>query len=124
MSTLEKAVSQEHLTLDTVDFQFCSDWLKDEIKRLFAEIDTLRKDAEIQNGGFKALYGAKTEMKHVLKDMILKAEEQRDTYKEALEKIGDPRKRDHQEPDAYTQLGCVMNIANEALEKIANKKEK
>ena len=33
----------------------------------------------------------------------------------ALEKIADPRKRDHSEPDAYTQLGCVMNIANEAL---------
>jgi hypothetical protein len=39
MSTLEKAVSQEHLTLDTVDFQFCSDWLKDEIKALFATIE-------------------------------------------------------------------------------------
>ena len=38
--------------------------------------------------------------------------------KEALEKIADPRKRDHQEPDAYTQLGCVMNIANEALKVI------
>ena len=35
--------------------------------------------------------------------------------REALEKIADPRKRDHKEPDAYTELGCVMNIANEAL---------
>lgn len=34
----------------------------------------------------------------------------------ALGKISDPRKRDHQESDAYTQLGCVMNIAKEALE--------
>jgi hypothetical protein len=42
-------------------------------------------------------------------------EEQRDRYKVALEKIADPRKRDHKEPDAYTELGCVMNIANEAL---------
>ena len=33
----------------------------------------------------------------------------------ALEKISDPRKRDHTEPDAYTQLGCVMHIAQEAL---------
>lgn len=33
-----------------------------------------------------------------------------------LEKIADPRKRDHTEPDEYTQLGCVMNMANEALE--------
>lgn len=43
-------------------------------------------------------------------------EAERDKYKLALEKIEDPRKRDHQEPDAYTQLGCVMNIASEALE--------
>ncbi len=35
--------------------------------------------------------------------------------REALEKIADPRKRDHKEPDAYTELGCVMNIASEAL---------
>ena len=35
--------------------------------------------------------------------------------REALEKIADPRKRDHHEPDAYTQLGCVMHIASEAL---------
>lgn len=34
----------------------------------------------------------------------------------ALEKIADPRKR-HKEPDSYTELGCVMNIANEALAK-------
>lgn len=31
---------------------------------------------------------------------------------EALEKIADPRKRDHREPDAATELGCVMHIAN------------
>lgn len=35
--------------------------------------------------------------------------------RQALEKIADPRKRDHAESDAYTQLGCVMNIASEAL---------
>lgn len=34
---------------------------------------------------------------------------------EALDKIADPRKRDHKEPDAYTTLGCVMHIAEEAL---------
>lgn len=33
---------------------------------------------------------------------------------EALEKIADPRKRDHREPDAYTALGCVMHMAEEA----------
>jgi hypothetical protein len=35
--------------------------------------------------------------------------------REALEKIADPRKRDHKEPNAYTTLGCVMHIADEAL---------
>ncbi len=35
-------------------------------------------------------------------------------FREALDKIRDPRKR-HREPDAYTELGCVMNIADEAL---------
>lgn len=39
---LEQAVSQPHLTLETVDAQFCSDWLKDEIKRLFREIEELK----------------------------------------------------------------------------------
>lgn len=42
MSTLEKAVTQEHITEDTVDFQFCSDWLKDEIKLLFHQITKLK----------------------------------------------------------------------------------
>lgn len=32
----------------------------------------------------------------------------------ALDKIRDPRLR-HKEPDAYTELGCVMTIADEAL---------
>lgn len=36
----------------------------------------------------------------------------------ALDKIADPRKRDHKEPDAYTTLGCVMHIADEALQKL------
>ena len=35
--------------------------------------------------------------------------------KAALEKIADPRKRDHQEPDKYTEVGCLMNMASEAL---------
>lgn len=40
-----------------------------------------------------------------------------------LEKIADPRLRDHQEPDPYTELGCVMNMASEALA-ILPKKDK
>lgn len=35
-----------------------------------------------------------------------------------LEKIEDTRKIGHTEPDSYTRLGCVMNIAHEALKKI------
>ena len=35
----------------------------------------------------------------------------------ALDKIRDPRKR-HREPDKYTELACVMTIADEALEKL------
>ncbi len=34
---------------------------------------------------------------------------------EALKKIADPRLRDHKEPDQYTELGCVMHMADEAL---------
>lgn len=35
----------------------------------------------------------------------------------ALDKIRDPRKR-HKEPDKYTELGCVMNIADIAYQEI------
>jgi hypothetical protein len=35
----------------------------------------------------------------------------------ALDKIRDPRKR-HSEPDKYTELGCVMNIADVAMRQI------
>jgi hypothetical protein len=46
----------------------------------------------------------------------LKLQAQVKIMSEALGKIADPRKRDHSEPDAYTQVGCLMNIASEALE--------
>lgn len=36
---------------------------------------------------------------------------------EALEKIADPRKR-HKEPDKYTEVGCIMNISDQALQRI------
>lgn len=39
-------------------------------------------------------------------------------YKDALERIADPRKRTHKEPDAYTTLGCVMNMAEQALAEV------
>ncbi len=41
-SKLAKAMSQEHMTQDTVDAQFCSDWLKLEIHRLFDQNAKLR----------------------------------------------------------------------------------
>lgn len=44
-------------------------------------------------------------------------EKQLKVAREALDKIRDPRKR-HSEPDKYTELGCVMNIADEALKKL------
>jgi hypothetical protein len=37
-------------------------------------------------------------------------------YKTTLEKIADPRKRDHSEPDEYTSHGCVIHMAEQALE--------
>lgn len=42
---------------------------------------------------------------------------------EALEKIEDPRKRDHKEPDKYTECACLMNIASEALAKIGDNRK-
>jgi hypothetical protein len=42
--SLEKAVNQEHITEDTIDLQFCSDWMKDEIRRLFARAKELESE--------------------------------------------------------------------------------
>lgn len=46
-----------------------------------------------------------------------------ENLKEALDKIADPRKKDHIEPDAYTELACVMTIANEALLQLMAKEQ-
>lgn len=35
-----------------------------------------------------------------------------------LEKIADPRKRDHREPDKYTEVGCMIYMAEEALKEL------
>ncbi len=45
MSTLEKAISQTTLTRDTVEEQFCSDWLKDQIIELFDQLEEAKIDA-------------------------------------------------------------------------------
>lgn len=46
---------------------------------------------------------------------IDRLERERDLYREALDKISDPRKRDHKEPDDYTEKCCLMHMAVEAL---------
>lgn len=46
---------------------------------------------------------------------VIGIQDENKRLREALEKIADPRKRDHKEPDAYTTLGCVMRIAQEAI---------
>lgn len=39
MSDLIKPVFQKQLTLDTIESQFCSDWLKGQIKELFNKLN-------------------------------------------------------------------------------------
>lgn len=57
---LEKAMSQTTLTADTVDAQFCSDWLKDQMRAQFEEIARLREAlAYYATGdGVHSFYGA------------------------------------------------------------------
>lgn len=43
---LAKAITQKHLTQDTVDAQFCSDWLKREMHRLFDTLAAVRGAVE------------------------------------------------------------------------------
>lgn len=44
--SLEKAMTQTTLTADTVDDQFCSEWLKDQIKHLFAQLEQTQKEGD------------------------------------------------------------------------------
>ncbi len=48
--------------------------------------------------------------RHLILNLISEIERLSD----ALDKIRDPRKR-HKESDSYTELGCVMQIADDAL---------
>ena len=68
-------------------------------------------------GPNKSLLAANTELRRYK----VAALEELLRFRTALEKIADPRKRDHSEPDAYTQLGCVMQIALDALEPVKPK---
>ena len=47
MNILEKAITQKHLTEETVDAQFCSDWLKDEIKLIMEESSRYKAALEL-----------------------------------------------------------------------------
>lgn len=38
-----------------------------------------------------------------------------ENMRECLDKINDPTKRDHTEPDAYTTIGCLMSMAHDSL---------
>ena len=44
-----------------------------------------------------------------------KLRERIEKLRTALDKVRDPRKRDHIENEPYASIGCMMNIADEAL---------
>lgn len=46
MTSLEKAIFQKNLTEDTVDLQHCSNWLKQQIKLLYAQLAASEEKAE------------------------------------------------------------------------------
>lgn len=54
---LKQAVKQKELTRDTVEVQFCSDWLKQEILKLFDENARLLDENRTLKGKVKHLYG-------------------------------------------------------------------
>ena len=92
------------------------EWVVPTLFKLFDQLrwenTTLRQDMHLAvSDAGKGLIAERNQLRTELRD-----------YYEALEKIADPRKRDHKEPDCYTELGCVMTIAAEALAK--HEKEK
>lgn len=89
--------------------------------QLLVVIDTLRAKTEELQDAVLCEHQAAVDMFCKYDDMkdandILK--ERLAIAIEALEKITDPRKRDHKEPDLYTTMGCVMFIAAKALSDI------
>lgn len=79
-------------------------------RELLAEIDALRGEKEMLRSLHLEAVQIRTQ-----RQMELHAQDKELTkLRDALQKIADPRLR-HHEPDKYTELGCVMNIANEAL---------
>ncbi|CAM6004917.1 unnamed protein product [Sphagnum balticum] len=81
----------------------------DSIERLAREVSEINDFSEASKKKVQALWDLLDP--YTILELIFALK----TASEALEKIADPRKRGHSEPDAYTSLGCVMNIADEAL---------
>jgi hypothetical protein len=54
--------------------------------------------------------------KRTILDMQLQAERARGAkLLSVMQKIADPRLRDHREPDKYTEVGCMIHMAEEAI---------
>lgn len=94
---------------------------RDQLRADHGELYTKYIEQAETNGMFEEeLYELKAENEKLKGGFMLIHENERlrarvQWLMEALEKIADPRKRDHMEPDKYTEIGCVMHIANEAL---------
>lgn len=119
--SLEKALTQDHLTADTVDAQFCNNWLKEQIKRLFAELIITRQERDAH---LKSCSDAAEELKCAKEELKWRrafaklVEPGLEFAVPALLKIYDPKKYHHDEPDDYTRLACAQFIAQEALKEL------
>jgi chromosome segregation ATPase len=87
----------------------------DEIETLRAEIEKLKAERDEARE-----WGVQREFE--LSSKLAAAREEAKVYRSTLEKIADPRKRDHREPDKYTECACIMNMADEALAQFPEKK--
>jgi hypothetical protein len=107
---------------------------KEELGKRLLEQARISTQLQLERNRMEALVSGKVEELNALKEenrilAITGAKREDDAFNEgyyqetiselraALEKIADPRKRDHKEPDAQTEVYCLMHIANEALGK-------
>lgn len=116
MSDLQKCLNALYLVLDETVAGDVARKVNAELADKDAEIAHMQSciaeltrtgrpgETVVSSATFSALHAQLTEKDREIERM-----------RKALEKIADPTKRDHKEPDAYTTLGCVMNIAEEAL---------
>lgn len=98
-----------------VDGNIHKAWHNESLRICLDEIDALRKANETAKN-YKLLTG--TEIGGFYEGYACARcdfETEIESLRAVLQKIADPRLMDHQEPDLYTQLGCIRNIANEAL---------